>query len=378
MDTGTRWTAVAFLVGFCAAYSMWGGTETPIVAQKHSTKDTPEQPDLLGTKDPHAVPPQTPGAQSALKCKPFAVEFGEVPLGERRTATVQITNTSGAAITVLEIHPSCGCVHGRLEKTKIEPGQSAPMEVGFHADQGKRVGNLTLTLATDEAGHPRVVVPIMGKTRQEFTIEPALLRFGKLQKNEVKTVSAAFVRVDGKPFQIERVQTQNKDVEFEWEPIPGVSGYTLKATAKGARAGQFTEAAAIFTDHPTQKVISLPLVLDVAPEIVCTPSDVRADQLSDKSVAPFETVVKRQTAGRLEIESIKDSADIPMTFSAERINEASVRLKLQLKGAYPQRIPFGQFLIKTNCDAEPVPLPYRVIMPVPGKAKPATAPETKK
>jgi hypothetical protein len=218
------------------------------------------------------------------------------------------------------------------------------------------------------------VLPVEGRTRVEFLTEPSVLNFGKLQKNERQTLATKLISTDGKPFSINTVLHKNKEFSFSWKPLSEAthgsdnrSGYEIIVTAQGTRPVQWTETALVMVEHPRVKSVSFSVLLEIAPDVTFTPSNIKADQNEDKTVVPFETVVKRLTAGRLEIESVKDSVGLPLKYTTEQIDDTSVRLKIQFSGIYPQRIPFGQFLVKTNTDEEPLPLPYQVRMLVPGK-----------
>jgi hypothetical protein len=373
MQTSTRWTLVAFLIGFSAAYSMWGGSDA--AAQRSlppvSASGQPIHPDDKQFLDEHGaasiVPNALPGAQSVLRCKPFRIDFGDVPIDDSRSQTIAVENPGSTPVKILEAQPSCGCVSAKLELMLIEPGKSVPLTVTFRAS-GARPAGLTLMLATDEPGHPRLVIPIEGRTRQEFTIEPGLLKFGKLHKKESKTLTTRLIRTDGKPFEITRIMDDQKEFASTFKPANAEkNAYDITVVATALKTGAAQSTVAIMVEHPSVHSVALHLLLDVPPEVTCAPPFLRSDRAADKTVPPFETVIKRETPGQLEIESIADQDKLPLTFSTERIDDASVRVKIQLTGEYTKVPPFGQFNLKTNADADLVPLPYRVTLPVPGK-----------
>src|ERR1041385_6831617 len=87
MDSNLRWVAVAFVLGLCAAYALWGGA--PAVAPK-SEEPTPRQaPTITGTT-PATSTATDPKVVLPFKFDPPAVNFGDVMVGETKTEVVSL------------------------------------------------------------------------------------------------------------------------------------------------------------------------------------------------------------------------------------------------------------------------------------------------
>lgn len=378
MGSSLRWIGVAFALGLCAAYALWGGPQPGAAATgpkipPGTNLTPPPEPDveaLTGMGDQASpLPPAAPGAKSNLRCTPFTLDYGEVKLEDSKTQIVKVANTGGKPVKIIDLHPSCGCVTGNMPNKIIKPGESEALTVVFTAKPGRRLGRFSITMATDEDGTPRVTVPIEARIIQEFEIEPLMLKFGRIAKRETKTLTATVRNSNGTPFKILEARSSNKVFTFKWEEIAGSNGtgYNVSVTASGLFAGRFNDGAALVVDHKIVPMVALPVTLEIAPDIACVPLNVRAAQRDDKTVEPFEVTVTRSTPGKLIVESVTEGAKLPVEFSAEQFGDASVKLTIRFTEPYPNRVPVGQFLIKTNAEEEATALPYMVKILMPKK-----------
>lgn len=99
------------------------------------------------------------------------------------------TNTGAAAVTITELHPSCGCLTPALDKKTLAPGESAKLIIGFdrtgYVDETIRY----ITIMTDETpdgkAYPlRLVADLPGA----LTLAPRLLVWKKGDKTKAKSI----------------------------------------------------------------------------------------------------------------------------------------------------------------------------------------------
>lgn len=367
MDGSTRWIGIAAVLGLCAAYALWGGRTAvapqpapPLPVAEHAPKIAPK----TAPKTVAVTPETLPAAPvSVLKIMPGSVDFGEVKVIESKTVRVLIENPGALAVTIEDLKGSCGCLKLDMPEKKIESGKSAALTLTFTGQSGKRPEAYTVTLITNEDGRPRVTLPVKGKVIQTFIVEPMTLYFEDAAKGVPKTQEATITRVDGKPFVIKAVSAQHKELSFKWEPVAGsnASAYKIYATLTGIEPGSFTEGAAILTDHPTVPAMPLHIGARITGDVVSATQVLTAMQGADTRVSPFETVIKRITPGALVIKGIEDSEKRPLEFTQVRIDDASIRVTFTLTSEYPDKTPFGDFIVHNNVEAQPLRVPYRVV-----------------
>ena len=364
MDGSTRWIAIAAVLGLCVAYALWGGRAATQPAPDITAPIAPDPKNKI--IDPNAPPTVTPplaAPTSALKMTPETVDFGDVKVTEHKEVVVQVMNSGKELIKIDDVKGSCGCLKVDMPDRSIEPGKSATLKLGFTGQSGKRPESYSVSVITNEEGRPKVILPVKGKVIQTFIVDPVTLYFEDGAKGVAKTQETVITRVDGKPFNIKAVSAQHKELSFKWEPVAGsnASAYKIFVTLTGIEPCSFTEGAAILTDHPTVPAMPIHIGARVTGDVVSTTQVLTAVQGMDTRVAPFETVIKRVTPGPLEIKSIEESDKRPIEVTQTRIDESSIRVKVTLTSEFPDKTPFGDFVIYSNVEAQPLRVPYRVV-----------------
>lgn len=79
-------------------------------------------------------------------------DFGRVSLDAGPQALSHIftlTNTTSTVLEVLDIKKSCGCVNAKLAKTKLEPGESASLELTLDISMGGQTTHGATLLFSD-------------------------------------------------------------------------------------------------------------------------------------------------------------------------------------------------------------------------------------
>lgn len=152
-SAGVRWlAATAILIG-CAVYAV--KVEPPVSPQDGQ---------------PQVPPP------SALKVTPERIEFGEVPIGETRSASAEIVNTGTETVTVIDLLPTCGCLKATIATKQFSPGQRVRFELTYTAQEpvvrpSLRPGlphppeNPKLQVMTDEAGRVPASLDVIAKAK---------------------------------------------------------------------------------------------------------------------------------------------------------------------------------------------------------------------
>lgn len=358
MDRNTRWLAVAAALGLCTAYALSGGGYAP-VAPEAAPRVQPggEQP---GAPPQAARAPAAARARSALKFNPASVDFGEVLVHESRHKDAALENTGAQPVNITNVRGNCGCLKIEVPQTRVEPGKSAVVKLTFTGQPGKRTEGYAAMLTTDEPESPVALLPVRGKVKQVFIVDPQTLYFDKVAKGQTKTLEATIKQAQGLPFTVKNVAASHKEFSFKWEPLAG-GGYKILATVQGQQIGPLTEGAAIVTDHPVVPAVPLHVSVRITGDVVSLTPVLMAAQIPDGRVAPFETVIQRQTAGELTISGVSEAEGLPVDHSVTRSDQSNCKLTLRFKEPFTRQMPVGDFLIQTNVEAEPLRVPYRVV-----------------
>ena len=358
------------LLAVCAAWVIWGGHKI------HAPAKTPDaaQTDNSGALQP-TVSEQNPRPDSTkqhgatkLKFTPDFAEFGDVPVNESRSMTIQVSNPSAVPITISDLRPSCGCLQASAPELVVQPGKSIPLMLKIAALPGKRNDILRLQFMTDEHKQdPNAykynicMLEVHIHVKEEIVVEPNVLNFEQLEKSAAKTLETMVRSADGKPFKIKTIACARPEFTFKWEPLENGAAYKIRATLQSTKGGMTAENAGVVTDREMNGTSPLYLSGTIKPDLNCKPTLVLSQADEQRMVAAFTTVMQRTSPGRLEITGVAEAnQNLPLDFEVNRLDESSCRLTIKFKSPYPIREPFGQFLIKTNVEEEAFRLGFRV------------------
>ncbi|MCY3022174.1 MAG: DUF1573 domain-containing protein [Planctomycetota bacterium] len=359
-------------MGLCTAYVLWGGAALPPPAPAPPV-EPPARPQTNPGQNINTAPAPAPAAKpviptgppSALKIVPADVDFGEVLVNESREKVTLIENPTAQDITITTIRGNCACLKMDQPPKKIPAGKTEEFKITFIGQSGRRPESYVVTMTTDEPENLHATMVVRGKVKQVFFVEPQTLYFDQVAKNQSKTMEATIKHAEGKPFTVKSVSASNKEFTFKWEPLPDGSGYKILATVLSARTGAITEGAAILTDHPVVPVMPLHVSVRVTGDVVSNTLVLTAKQDADHRVGAFQTGLKRLTPGRLVVEKVTEDKGTALEYNVERIDDSNAKLTIQFKDVFARDQPFGEFVVQTNAEAQPLRIPFRVIRPGP-------------
>lgn len=369
MSNLIRWPALAMLLGLCAAWAIWGGrnkVQLPLGNAPASTQETGSPSGLQPAVSDQEQRPNTTKQHGAtqLKFTPEFADFGDVPVNESRTMSIQVSNPTAEPITLSDLRPSCGCLQASAPEFVVRPGKSIPLILKIAALPGKKKEILHLYFKTDESKDNVCLIEVHIRVMEEIIVEPNVLKFDQLEKNAAKTLETIVRSADAKPFKIKTVACARSEFTFKWQPLENGAAYKIFATLQSAKGGMTAEQAGIVTDREQNGTSPLYLSGTIKPDLNCKPAIVISQADEQRMVGAFTTVMKRTSPGRLEITGVVEAGmppqNLPLDFEVNRLDENSCRLTIKFKTPYPIRAPFGQFVVKTNVEEEDFRLPFRV------------------
>lgn len=70
---------------------------------------------------------------SPIKWKTTSIDLGEVSKDEVKELSFEFTNTTGAAIRIVEAKGSCGCTNVKFPQEEIKAGETASITANFRS-----------------------------------------------------------------------------------------------------------------------------------------------------------------------------------------------------------------------------------------------------
>ncbi len=117
-----------------------------------------------GGSDPSAVSGATP-ATPALVVTPGELDLGTLAVGETAARVLTITNRGRSSVRIRDVRTTCGCTAAEPSRDRLEPGESATLQVRFEAKSAGPQSQF-VRLVTDDPARPITSVRISARVTE--------------------------------------------------------------------------------------------------------------------------------------------------------------------------------------------------------------------
>jgi hypothetical protein len=177
--------------------------------------------------------------EQTLKAKP----------GDREiVATYRFTNTGTTAVTIDNVHTSCGCTTAALTRNDYAPGESG--QIVARMDIGNRTGHQEKSIVVTTKQNPKspTVLRLLADIPQAVVMKPTFVMWALGESPNPKTINIKVT--DGFAVKLLKVDSDNPDIKVEVSEIhPGVE-LEVKVTPKDTSRPEMATLL-VRTDYPT-------------------------------------------------------------------------------------------------------------------------------
>jgi hypothetical protein len=120
--------------------------------------------------------------------------------------------------------------------------------------------NDRIMVTTTSQKKPVLEIPVFGSIEGDVVVVPPQASFGVVRKGETKTQEISIKNRGTKPVQVVRMQNSAPDVVAEVTSVKQGEEYRLTLRTKGeSKPGRIQGEVQVFTDHPEEKMLTIPL-----------------------------------------------------------------------------------------------------------------------
>src|ERR1700722_20165283 len=119
-------------------------------------------------------------------------DFGTVPRGPTLTHPIRVVNKTNGSIQISSVRASCNCTSARALQSSLAPGQETTILIQMDTRRFTRPKSLTVFVQFNQSNQPRfdeVRLTISANARDDISVLPESLAFGKVKRGEGATVS---------------------------------------------------------------------------------------------------------------------------------------------------------------------------------------------
>lgn len=267
-------------------------------------------------------------------------DAGKVIKGDTLKHTFEIKNEGTAPLQILEVVPTCGCTVADFDR-EIAPGGTGKVNVVVDTSTFDGPTAKALVVLTNDPVTPRAGLTVKCETRPYLRARPGYARYIYVQHEPTGTISQTLWAADEFPdLQVTKVESPYPYLTVEFhEATPeerhkdgeGRQWRVSATLAADAPVGALTDFIRVYTNHPQQRLVTIPVSGFVRPVFAATPSrvDVGTRALTEAYrtsvvVANFATEAIEVT--RVEVDTPGISAELQPVTVGRRYN---VHLTLQ-------------------------------------------------
>jgi hypothetical protein len=159
------------------------GLALPAMAQKEAVKEQPPSKAVPteGVK-PGPYTPTITTRDGKLTFTATEMDFGTIDDEGVKEHAFTFTNTGSGPLEITETHGSCGCTVGTLEKRVYQPGESGSIKVSFNPAHKRDQQHTTVTVSSNDASAPQVVLNIKAMVKPRVMVEPTVAMLNQIAK----------------------------------------------------------------------------------------------------------------------------------------------------------------------------------------------------
>jgi hypothetical protein len=243
-------------------------------------------------------------ASSVLAAGPVFEEttkdFGSVPRGTILTHQFKVTNTYDAPLHIAGTRTSCGlCSTAQIARNELQPGESTVVlvTVDTHKFGGNR--NFSIFVLFDRPAVEEVRLVVQAVSREDISVEPGQLYFGRVKKGSGATASVRIEYHGGTQWHITGIENDNGYLQPQLQEAsrgPGHVTYQLNVKLRDdTPIGCWHSEVLLKTSDASTPRIRVPLTVEIEGALGVTPSEVVFGRIKPGARAERRVVIRGST-----------------------------------------------------------------------------------
>lgn len=219
------------------------------------------------------------GKPKAVPVEPIK-DLGVVPKGDKIVHDFAIRNDGDAPLEITDVRASCGCTVVDYDKS-IAPGQTGKVHaevdtVTFNGPIAKSV-----TVFTNDPENAQIELTVRAKVEPYIQARPGYARYITVQGEEkTGTIAQTIASPEGTSFDVVKVESpypflaatfREAKPEERIADAQGKQWHVEMTLSNDAPVGALADHVRITTNHPKQKLVTIPVSGFVRPVIAITP-----------------------------------------------------------------------------------------------------------
>ncbi|MBM4256038.1 MAG: DUF1573 domain-containing protein [Deltaproteobacteria bacterium] len=195
-----------------------------------------------------------------VEANPAQLYLGKVRRGASATHTIELLHDASKPITITNVATDSPLISVQTEELEKQGKKGKKLLVTLKKDAPLGRVSTEINVATTSQKRPSLSIPVFGQIEGDLTVTPTQVSFGVVRKGETKENSLSIKSRAANPIRLVRTQSSTPTVLAELATVKDGQEYnlTLKVNPESV-PGQIKAEVQVFTDHPTEKVLTIPV-----------------------------------------------------------------------------------------------------------------------
>jgi hypothetical protein len=206
-------------------------------------------------------------AQNIRPITPEKIEFGRLLEGRTLEGDIRFANTGKEPVQIQRVQASCGCTTTKIEKMRVEPGDTATVHYSVRTQGFRGLVRKTITIYFTEPAEKELQFAIQGTLYSELDVTPSFIDFQgvALDANSSFTQNVTVQNQSGKPVRISNVRATSDllTVSPASASIPAGQALTVLVTLRPSKAATEDADVWIESNSASRPKISIPVFIQI-------------------------------------------------------------------------------------------------------------------
>ena len=226
----------------------------------------------------------------------FSKDFGSVPRGPMLSHPFRVVNNTRGPVNISSVRVSCGCVSAVALKGHLRPGESTHIVARMDTTRFTGLKSVTIYVQFDQPAFEEVRLSVQANGRNDFSVTPDTLAFGRLKRGGTPSVSVLLSFFGASDTQISEVKCESNYIQPRVQMVRQQdSEVTYQVTARlraDAPVGKWYTDVWLKTNDPGMPPIRVPLTVEIQSALSINPETVTLGSVKTQTESERRVIVR--------------------------------------------------------------------------------------
>lgn len=195
-----------------------------------------------------------------VEVEPAQLYLGKIRRGAGATHTIELLHDASKPIAITNVATESPLISVQTEELEKNGKKGKKLLVTLRKDAPLGRVSTEVNVTTTSQKRPSLSIPVFGQIEGDLMVTPSQVSFGVVRKGDAKANDLSIKSRAKSPIHLVKTQSSTPTVIAEITTVKDGEEYrlTLKVNSDGT-PGQIKGEVQVFTDHPTEKVLTIPV-----------------------------------------------------------------------------------------------------------------------